>query len=79
MLHFEHINIPTEITNMSHQLYKPHLSACSIYPSHLLWPPRQQHGSQSPSPSTQQLQPLSLAPAHWIRLGLRCGVEASTS
>lgn len=79
MLHFEHINIPTEITNTSHQPYKTHLSACSIYPSHLPRPPRQQRGSQSSSPSTQQLQPLSLAPAHCIRLGLRCGVEACTS
>lgn len=63
MLRFEHINIPTEITNMSHQPYKPHLSACFICPSHLPWPPREQHGPQSSAPSTQQLQPLFLAPA----------------
>lgn len=76
MLHFEHINIPTEITNTSNQPYKPHLSACSIYPSHLPWLPRYQHGTQNPSPWTQKTWHLSLAPIHSLRLWLRFGVEA---
>lgn len=79
MLHFEHISVPTEITNISNQPYKPPLSACSVYPSHLPWLPRYQHGTQSCSPCTQKIWPLSLAPVHCIRLWLRFGVEACSS
>lgn len=57
MLHFEHINIPTEITNKSNLPYKPHLSARSIYPPHLPWLPRSWPGTWSSPPWAHRIWP----------------------